>query len=73
MSNYEKFEAHRCAGSIASDVSIRKYESNGFKFQYPEPNRWALMSNEFDFDYDSHYQSLTCYIDYCPFCGERLG
>lgn len=73
MSNREKFEAHRCGGSVASQISIRKYESNGSRFQYPEPNRWVLASNEIDLDYDSHYQLNVCYIDYCPFCGERLG
>lgn len=72
MSNREKFVAHRCEGSVKNYISIRKYEPNGFKYQWPEPNRWALLLNEFDYDYDSHYQSVKCYIDYCPFCGERL-
>ena len=66
-------KTHRCAGSLAAKVGIRK---NAQRFKYASKDDvcegWSLWRIDYDIDYDCYYDHHVATITFCPFCGERL-
>lgn len=66
-------KTHRCAGSLAAKVSIRK---NAQRFKYTNKDvvrdGWTIWCVDYDIDYDCFYDNYVAAITFCPFCGERL-
>ena len=66
---------HRC-NKLPIGISIRL-----LKITYPILSsekhllgtyKWSILKYEEDWDYDTKGLSQVCYIEYCPFCGEKL-
>lgn len=53
---------HRCKGSLENCASIRNYGES-----------WIFSIREIDYNYCCTFLRRICVIDFCPFCGERLG
>lgn len=72
-----KYKTHRC-GEMPKGYSLRRYFSNGRRFQLPEPGGWVLGKEARDWDYCVDYlDDITPFanehVKFCPWCGERLG
>lgn len=71
----DKFKTHRCEGSLACGVSIRKQSPLFQLWEIDEPdpdNVWWLTKMIPNLDGDSYKMEFMLRIKFCPFCGERL-
>ena len=65
-------KTHRCEGSLKRNISIRYCEGI-----IGHEKQWRLL--ELVYDYNSPFDPFApdlnevCTINYCPFCGEKLG
>lgn len=70
------FITHRCA-SMPEGYSLRRYDDDGSRFQYPEPGGWVLGHLSWDSEWDVDYlEQVTpfrkTHVMFCPWCGGRL-
>lgn len=56
-------KTHRCQGSLEAKMSIR----------YGGGSSWWLYKPVHDFDWDTYYLNGITKINFCPFCGKKLG
>lgn len=64
---------HRCEGSLANEISIRKdYGNKLVKDINGDVKQWRMFNYQYDFDSDDYYEECIAKIDYCPFCGDKL-
>lgn len=66
-------KTHRCDGSLAAEVGIRK-NAHRYKYisTYEVYEGWSLWRVDYDIDYNCYYDHHVATITFCPFCGERL-
>lgn len=66
-------ENHRCEGSLANKISIRKdYANNSVKDINGDAKKWRVFRYQYDFDSDEYYDECIATIKYCPFYGKLL-
>ena len=66
-------ENHRCKGSLANEVSIRKdYKNELVKDINGDSKQWRIFAYQYDCDTDEYYDESIAKIKYCPFCGDKL-
>lgn len=68
----EKYITHRCDGSIANHVSIRK-QIDGHDYDRHDFGKWLIGKCELDSEWGTNYlHRIHAPIIYCPFCGKEL-
>ena len=65
-------KTHRCKGSVAAKVSIRKNAAISILFDAGIYSGWSLCFMRYDTDYMCYHNYLIAQIKHCPFCGTRL-
>ena len=70
------FETHRCE-AMPDGFSLRRYEPDGSKHQFPEPGGWVLAMHDYDWEWCQDFLNEVTpfhnqFVRFCPWCGERL-
>lgn len=68
----ERFESHRCEGSLESQCSIRRYEHVPRLNMLYDDGKWHLYMQNYDLDYCYTYMDHVAEVRFCPWCGKRL-
>lgn len=63
-------KTHRCEGSLKAGVSIRL---NTYEYlSGDKKDKWELLINRYDSEWDCYHLDFVAEIKLCPFCGEVL-
>ena len=71
-----EYSTHRCK-AMPAGFSLRRYEPDGNRHQWPEPGGWVLAFTDVDDESMEEFCNPATpwrwqHVRYCPWCGEEL-
>ena len=71
-----EYSTHRCK-AMPDGFSLRRYEPDGNRHQWPEPGGWVLAFTDVDDESMEEFCNPVTpwrwqHVRHCPWCGEEL-